>query len=489
MHTSPRRFCTLLLVLFAICLLAQPSALADEKEGGKEKETPKVLTAAKRPFVVTLDLKGTFVPNGAAEVAFVPKVYGGTLQVVEAAGAGPVVAGQTLVRFDDQWITRDLESMERDVFVARARLQRQEADVRQRTVLTSIERQRRTWRVERAEADFERYHEVDRARRIAQAEHNLKGTENRLQDDIEELEQLEKMYQADDLTEETEAIVIRRTRRNLARLRRSFEWAQARHRVFMEITLPREDRDKEIDLRKKKTELQAYLVMSETDLRTIELGLEKARSDFARLEKRLRELREDRDHLRLRAPRDGYAVPGYFKTSSWQDPEGALRVLRPDSRVKARQVLFSVVKPGDVGVRTTISESDLSRVKIGQRVEVRSTVASEAVLDGVVDAVAAVGTGGKHVVMVSLEETNDALMGGMSAKLKVELTRVNAAIVVPAGALKKDGGKHYLWISAKDGKIEKRAVKVGPSSGGKTVIKDGLAPGESFLETPPEEAK
>ena len=53
----------------------------------------------------------------------------------------------------------------------------------------------------------------------------------------EELKQLEKMYKADDLTEETEEIVLKRARNNVDQMK-----------FFTEMVKYEHDRDKEIDL-------------------------------------------------------------------------------------------------------------------------------------------------------------------------------------------------------------------------------------------------
>ena len=88
---------------------ASAGAVAGGPSGGgggpetAEKKAPKApatVEAQRGPFTVTLELSGTYVPRDAKEVAYRPEAYGGELEVVEAVEAGPVVKGQTLVRFE-----------------------------------------------------------------------------------------------------------------------------------------------------------------------------------------------------------------------------------------------------------------------------------------------------------------------------------------------------------------------------------------------------
>ncbi len=57
----------------------------------------------------------------------------------------------------------------------------------------------------------------------------------------EELRQLEKMYKADDITEETEEIVLRRARDNVEQAKFMLEFAQLNHDHALKFDLPRKE--------------------------------------------------------------------------------------------------------------------------------------------------------------------------------------------------------------------------------------------------------
>lgn len=481
-----RPFHHLVLVAALLLLLLAPAAFPGEDEA--KQEPPQTVTVARRPFTETVDLAGTFVPRQAVEVAYEPEVYGGTLKVVSAAEPGPVVVGQELVRFDDEQITRDLRDAERDLVIARARLEKQGVDLQFKKKELEMQGEKLETSLERARQGLRRFLEVHKPTRIAQGLHNLEGTENRIQDQVEELRQLERMYEADDLTEETEEIVIRRARRSLARSRKSFEWSKKRHELFVEVTLPREEHDLRVGLEKKELDLRAWRSRIRPDLRRLEVEFEKAKTAFERREKRLRDLRDDRDALRVRAPADGYAVPGAFQGTAWKDLVGMRRLLVKGGRAKARQVLFTVVHRGNVGVRTSVGEADLLQLKSGQKAVVRPGVKKDRALDAVLVEVLRVGSGGKHAVSLDLQETDETLMPGQSCKVEIVTRRVENALVVPAAAVGKDGDRHLVY-GVRDGEVEAREVEVGATSGKHTEILGGVEEGDRILAKAPKAPK
>lgn len=476
-----------LVLILALLPLLAPAALSGEDEA--QQEPQKTVKVVRRPFAETVEVSGTFVPRQAVEVAYEPEVYGGALKVVSAADAGPVVVGQELVRFDDEQITRDILDGERDLFIARARLEKSAADLEFRKKKEDMQRARLETSLKRSQQALDLFLKVHKPTRIAQAVHNLEGTEYRILDQVEELQQLERMYEADDLTEETEEIVIRRSRRSLARTRKSFEWAKQRHELFLEITLPKEEHDLKVDVEKKQVELRAYQATSAPDSRRAEIELEKARTSYERQEKRMRDLRADRDALRLRAPADGYAVHGAFVGTGWKDLSGMRRALVPDGRVKARQVLFTVVHPGNVAVRTAVGEADVLRLKSGQKAVVKPGVKKDLSLDATVREVLRVGAGGKYGVTLELAKTDRALMPGQSCKVEIVTRRVENALVVPTAAIEKDGKRRLVHVF-EDGKVEAREVQVGATSGKHAEILGGVEEGNRILaEAPGKDAK
>ncbi|MFV1957874.1 MAG: hypothetical protein ACC662_00535, partial [Planctomycetota bacterium] len=360
------------LVLAVLGLLPAAGAAADEKEPASS--APKTETVEPQRFVVEIAATGVFVPRGAVEVAYRPEVYGGALEVVEAVSAKRVQKGETLVRFDDEEAKRLLERTRRGLEAARLKLEQQAADLEVKATGAQIKKAQLESRKRHAEEDLTRFLETDRPLRIAQSLFSQEGVENRLKDQAEELDQLEKMYKADDLTEETEEIVLRRARRNLARSRRNREFVRQRHKTLLEVTLPREEESLRLTLRQRQAELAAHGATAGRSLDLGKLGLAGAKEAFDHQGERLRDLERDVDALRVRAPKAGLAVPGSFRGGKWGDLDALRLALVPGGRVKARQVLYTIVEPGNVAALVKVGEGDLRRIEVGREAQVTGGV-------------------------------------------------------------------------------------------------------------------
>ena len=83
-------------------------------------------------------------------------------------------------------------------------------------------------------------------------------------------------------------------------------------------------------------------------------------------------------------------------------------------------------------------------------------------------------------VEVELDNADGALKPGMSARLQLTRATLEAAIVVPEGALIHDGSGASVVLDA-GGRAARRDVKTGARSGGEVVVTDGLAAGDRLV--------
>jgi HlyD family secretion protein len=470
-------------ILAVLALLSLPLAGADEVAPAK---VPELAEATRGPFEVLLELEGAFFPRDAVEVSYVPKLYGGVLEVVSAVGPGPVVKGQLLVAFDTEEIDRQIDGRRRDLEIAQLKFARQEEDARRAAEAAAIELAGIEIRRRQAEEELELFRAVHRPMRIEQAEFGLQGQEDRIQDEVEELQQLEKMYTADDLTEETEEIVLRRARRGLERSRRNLGFAQRRHTLFLEVALPREEEQLVLELRRQENAFAGARTKSDLALALSNAETEKARVALARQQEELRHLLADREALRIEAPVAGYAAPGAVVDGRWQKFDEMRRMLSPGNRVAVRQVLYTIVQPGNVGVVAKAAEKDLPRLKEGQDATVTAPASEGASFAAGVASVLPVGTGGKHEVVLALQATDKRIMPGQGCTVRVTVRRASDALTVPEAAVRARGEEHVVheWV---DGEAVARTVKVGATSGGRTEILDGLEAGRRVLAKAPKE--
>ena len=134
-------------------------------------------------------------------------------EIVEVAELGAKVhKGEVLFKFDAEKINEAIADLELEQRLNELAIMRSEEELprMEKTLKMDFEDADRSDR--EAKEDFKRYNEIDRPMTVKSAEFMLKFYDSNLDYEKDELDQLEKMYKADDLTEETEEIVLKRQR-------------------------------------------------------------------------------------------------------------------------------------------------------------------------------------------------------------------------------------------------------------------------------------
>ena len=460
-----------------------PDAAAAETKEAKEPRTEAV---TKGPFSVVLDLGGALDATRTWEVLLDADQWGGELEVVEAVPTGPVTKGQTLVRFKTDKIDDAMAAAERELNLARWGFQRQSEDAKRAEEELAVGKRKAELDHDAAELAWKRFQEVDKPMRLQEADLRLQGSRDNYADQEEELRQLEKMYNADELVEETEDIVLKRTRRQLARMKTFLGFQETRDNLWRTQDFPREEESASLNKRKADLDWEKFQDATANSLDQSRTELEKARVGRAKQEENFAKLTADRAKFELKAPEDGLAVWGALNRGKWSSTETPSATLIAQGRVKVKpnQVLYTIVKPGEVQVRTSVKEDVVLSVAAGMTAKVRPGTMPKTELAAKVVSVAQVASGGDYDVVIELDAPDARLLPGQSCKVKVTTVEKPAALTVSAAAVETDGDKTYLHVWA-DGKATRTEVETGETSKGRTEIQSGVSEGVRVLAAAP----
>ncbi len=458
----------------------EPAAAA----GAAPAAPPATVAATKGPFTVVLDLKGTFDAIGPVEVQFVPLLYSDELEILEAAPPGPVEKGRPLARFKTEKIDDQIRNAELALAIAKTGLQRQEEEAARQEEAAAVALARTERDSREADQSLKVFQEVEMPLQLEQSALGLLWEADWIQDQVEELAQLEKMYKADDLTEETEEIVMRRARRSLERAKTSqaiyIKWSE----LLRTVELPRRLENLKLEQRRMTVEREKATATWKPSLAQSKLELDRARLSFSQQEEQFRKLGKDRESFTLTAPAAGVAVPGSLVRGKWTDMDGMARELRPGHRVRGNQVLYTIVRPGEVQVVSSLPESALFDVAEGMEAKVTPAAAPGAKLTARVSRVSRVSTGNEYEISLDLQGGDPRLMPGNSCTLKLTTATRPDAVTVPSASVVEEGEKRFVHVWA-DGKTERKDVTVGAVSAGRTEILTGVSEGEKVLTSPP----
>ena len=450
---------------------------------------PATYTVKPVPFRLEAKLEGTFEPPQLIEVR--PDMRRWTQLVVEEAvpHGTRVGKGDVLIRVDTEKLdetVRDLEMSGRLATVALGLLEREVALLEKSTPL-QLEIAARARRM--IEEDVERYDSKEAELAVATNDKQLKAAEFFLENAEEELAQLEKMYEQDDLTEETEEIVLKRSR---------FEAEMARFNAA--LTRDRHERVSEFDLPRRREFLDTLAKSSELDFEKAQAGLpvalekqrlelEKMRNEQRKAAENLAELKAERERLPIRAPADGIVYYGKWRQGKWTDADAAAGRLRPGGQLDARDTIMTVIGPGKLALRAGVAEKDLARVTVGYPAKVVPKAFPEVKLGARVRSVSAVPVAaGRFDAVLDLAEEHPRLSAGMEAEVRVIAESRPDALAVPKKAVFSeplDDDARFVYVVVDGQEPRKRSVAVGRANDELVEIAAGLSLAEVILTEKP----
>lgn len=137
------------------------------------------------------------------------------------------------------------------------------------------------------------FDEFRQPNRVARAELDLQRAEDRMQNDTEELQQLEIMYSDEQLADQTKEIVIDRAKRQLQRTQRDLELRRQELRTLVEVTLPLEREELELQVTQKEHALAQARRNHETRQMDNAVAAKKAEAELIKLEEEIVDLEEE----------------------------------------------------------------------------------------------------------------------------------------------------------------------------------------------------
>ena len=466
---------------------AEEKSAKEEKPAEEKKpETHKVET---KDLKIEVEVEGVFVAKETEEVDLRPEVWS-SFKVEEAVPHGKRVRkGEVLVKFDDKDIEEAIEEKAMQLQLGEVALMAAEEEFPrlQKSVEMAYESAERN-RDEAAE-EYDRFEKTMRDMSEKLANYYLKSAEQDLDNAREELTQLEKMYEADELTEETEEIVLRRQKFMVKQAEFFMEYSKINHEYTMSVSIPRREQLLTDAVEVSKLSFERAKMAKSLGLNKERYELDALREARARSVESNAKLLADRGLMTLKAPADGIVYYGRAVNGRWIEVSSMESKLIPHGTVTPNSVVMTIVKDRPMYVETSIGEKDLPTVESGQSTTVVPTSDDEVELAGKVDKVADVpGGGNKFAVQVVLkgDKAPDWLMPGMTAKAKIETYDAKDAVVIPAELVQSDEDdpkKKYVMIQVEDEEDPvRREVKLGKSKDKNVEVLKGLKAGDLIVK-------
>ncbi|MBL8851143.1 MAG: HlyD family efflux transporter periplasmic adaptor subunit, partial [Planctomycetaceae bacterium] len=456
------------------------------------EKPPETHTVAPGPFQVQVDLDGIFESEQMTEIILRPDVFT-SLTVEKSVPQGTkVAAGETVLWLETEDIDEQLKNTEFDLEQAKLSLAlaQLELAVAEASAPLDLRAAERT----KAEADLamDHYLKVDADMAVRSAQESLKASEYSLEYTQEELSQLEQMYKADDLTEQTEEIILKRARRDVEQGQYFLELARIRHDRTLNETLPRQKEEMQDATNRAALALQRAQATIPSDVEGKRIALQKQKFAHEQQLHEFEKLKADRVLFAVKAPVAGIVYYGQCERGRWTTADSLARQLRPGGNVSANQVIMTIVAPGPGFVRTDVPEASLRFMTPGASATIVPTAFPRMKIAAKVAAVDPIpvseGTFDGKVAIVG-ELGGASIVPGMRCAIKVSAYSRTDALAVPSSAVfSEDDDKDlkYVYVVVTDAEPRKQSVQVGEASGERTEILSGLAAGDQILLKKPE---
>ena len=139
-----------------------------------------------------------------------------------------------------------------------------------------------------------------------------------------------------------------------------------------------------------------------------------------------------------------------------------------------------------------LSEVDISKIKVGQMVQIRTDAYPQKVFQGRVRLIAPEAVRTNNVtsfqVQIAIETGQEKLLSGMNVRLTLLGSSIPQALVVPNVAVLTQNGKTGVLVPNEENKPKFRPVTLGPVIGDKTQVLNGVKVGERVFIDYPEDS-
>ncbi len=202
----------------------------------------------------------------------------------------------------------------------------------------------------------------------------------------------------------------------------------------------------------------------------------------------LQRLRTQRAKCRIVAPIDGYVIYGSQSDRPYWG--GNDDQIRKGAQVSERQVLLTIPDTSRMVVITKIHESKITRIRMGQAVDVDVEGLPGKHFTGKVSRIALLASSRdrwmnpdlkEYETELTLDQVDDGLKPGQTARAEILVDEAVDAVAIPNQAVYSKAGRRFAFRWASDGAVEPVQIKLGRTNTEWAEVTSGLNTGDQVL--------
>ncbi len=295
----------------------------DKNAETKPEKKQETVTAKKKPLRIYEQFNGVIESSHTGEIKTDVKSWA-DLSIEKVLDEGTQVkAGETVLWFETDKIDEALKEAEFALESARLDYKEAELTAAQAEIEYNLDNDLNTRDMNQAREDYEYYQNVERKERLSDLDYQLKNSNYSVEYTREELDQLMKMYNEDELTEESEKIVLKRAQRAVESAERGLHRTELNINRSKDTEIPRDDIRRQDELKRKALVFEKKKQTLPYNMNRARIALEKSAFSLKQAEKKVDELKADREQMVLRAPMDGLLYYGQCERGKWTGVSGS----------------------------------------------------------------------------------------------------------------------------------------------------------------------
>jgi HlyD family secretion protein len=441
------------------------------------------LSLVTKPFTVSHSMKATALPESVVPIRLDAKVWP-TFEIVSIADHGSSIKkGDSLIVFKTDAVDRKIIDSKQALAAAELGMEQAELDLvtLEKTVPEQLQCMERGAKVAAEELTY--FEETRRKVSEESANQSLKRQEQMLASYQEELKQLLKMYEADDITEETEEIILKKQKDSVAYAEFALRKEVLEHKRTLAVTLPREltaliekRDDTALQFSKAKQDLPRSLELKKIEVEKLKTALQRQREELTDLE-------QDRKLFEIKAPAGGLFYHGTIENGTWVTGE-IVKVLVTKGIVPVSKNLACFIPASSKMVIETLASQADAQAFVKDAKGFAMLAGKDDVLIPVTLSKSSQipNTQGSYSTTFTAEWPK-TLTPAPGQALDVNLISYNneKAIAVPSKAIELGSKGWAIEVKLADGKTERRIVTRGKSNGELTEITAGVEAGQVVI--------
>jgi len=452
----------------------KPNPEAGNDAKNQSKPAPSDHTAKAGPFRIKVELDASFTAEKEHQISLSPEAWSDMTLVSSLSHGTEVKKGQSLLSLETKKLKKAIDEIElgRPASKLALKLLESELESLEKSTPLIIEKTQRDKNI--ADEDLSHYLKVGHPEAIRATELSLHFAKQSYDYAKEEYEQLLKMYEADDLTEETEEIILKRAKNSFERASENLRLSKMRIDRQLKISLPQQLTERKSAAAIGEITFKDSMLVLPRTLEQKRHAVQKAKRDQNKAAENLEKLKADLKSFDVISPADGTLYYGLSKDGKWITAAAIVKKLVPGGKLAPHEIFMTIVEPGSLGLKASVPEAKLSHLKNNLAATIIPTSNPSLKIKGKVINVNHVP--GSFSTTLSAETKDPLLFPGMTAKVTIMAAEYDNVITVP-NALINDGN---VWIMEGEEK-KQRSVKLGPSDGKVTVILEGLNEGDRVV--------